>query len=376
MSELGAATAIVIDTGGGQVKAGLAGEDAPFAVFPTIVGEPKQKNAMSGVEAKSLYVGNEASQKRGILSLKYPVEHGVITDWAAMEMIWGHTFNSQLRVTPSDHPVLLSECPMNPKSNREKMMEIMFDTFQAPAAYVQITAVLALYASGRTTGLVLDSGDAVTHSVPIYEGFAVRKTTLRGDAAGRDITHALQRELKAEGVSLSTSAEFETVRDIKEKLCYVADNFAEECGRPLQDISADYTLPDGNVISVGQARFKAAEAMFDPKTFLELEDDYGGICGQIASSIATSEVDLRAALARNIVLAGGNTMTANFAQRLEQGLSIMLSSEPKVYAPPERKYSAWIGGSILASLSSFASMAVTKDEYDAEGAAVVHRKCF
>ncbi|KAK2617037.1 actin [Conoideocrella luteorostrata] len=376
MSEHGTATAIVIDAGSGQVKAGMAGEDAPFTVFPTIVGEPKQKNAMSGVEVKPLYVGNEASAKRGILNLKYPVEHGVVTDWVGMEMIWEHTFSQELRVAPSDHPILLTECPLNPKTNREKMMEIMFDTFRTPAAYVQITAVGALYASGRTTGLVLDSGDAVTHTVPIYEGFAVRKTILRADVSGRDITQVLQRELKAEGFAFSSSAELDIVRDIKERLCYVAENFVEECDRPLQEISQDYTLPDGSVISVGQARFKAAETMFDPKTFLDVEDEYGGVCGQIAKSITTSEIDLRAALARNIVLAGGNTMMTNFALRLQQDLPLTLSSEPKVYAPPERKYSAWIGGSILASLSSFTSLAVTKDEYDEEGAAVIHRKCF
>lgn len=259
-------------------------------------------SALSGVEFNSLYVGHEAGAKRGILSLQSPVEHGVITDWSGMEIIWEYTFNQQLRVMPSDHPVFLTEGPLNPKSHREKIMEIMFDTFQTPAAYVQIAAVAALYASGRTTGLVLDSGDAVTYTVPIYEGFAVRKTILRTDIGGRDITQVLQKELKAEGFPFSSSAELEIVREIKERLCYVAENFAEECQRPLQDISQEYTLPDGNIISVGQASFKAAEAMFDPKVFLEVEDEYGGVCGQVTKSIVISEIDLRAALSRNILL--------------------------------------------------------------------------
>ena len=369
--------ALVIDNGSGMVKAGFAGDDAPRTVFASVIGRPAYRAIMVGMGTKDIYIGEEAQIKRGILRLRYPVEHGIITNWDDMEKIWHHTFYNELRISPDEHNVLLTEAPLNPRTNREKMTQIMFENFNVPSLYINIQAVLSLYASGRTTGVVMDSGDGVTHTVPIFEGYALPHAILRMNLAGRDLTNYLQRILCQRGYTFISSAEKEIVREIKEKSCYVSLDFESEYekSQKTDECIEQHELPDGSIMTINDERFRAPEVLFRPEL---IGKEVEGVHYLAYDSIEKCEMDIRKELFNNIVLSGGTTMFNGIADRLQQEISQLCLNniQVKIVSPPERKYSVWIGGSILSSLSTFQNLWISKSEYEDEGPSIVHRKCF
>lgn len=406
---------IVIDNGSGTLKAGFAGEDKPSTYGPSYVGRFKYQKIMAGTQLSSeemilrynnteAYVGDAARANRGLLRLSYPLEHGVVTNWDDMERVWHHAYTRSLRAAPEDHPLLITEAPLNPRANRDRMCEVMFETFGVPCVYVSIQAVLALYASGRTTGVVLDSGDGVSHVVPVYDGFLLPPAVRRLDVAGRDVSEHLAFNIRRmSGVALHSSSEMDIVRDIKERCCFVSkDPLRDEKlygGVPYshylplgvagavqaeQDLFTSYKLPDGHTLNLGVEQFRAPEILFNPQL---IGSEAQGIHELTATAISKTDLDLRPALYQNIILSGGTTLLRNFGDRLISELKELqniLTPWPrstgdarvkiKIYAPPERKYSTWIGGSILAGLSTFKKMWVTAKEY-ADDPDIVHRKC-
>lgn len=370
---------VIIDNGSGHMKAGMAGDDAPSCVFPAVIGRPKHGTVMAGTNNREYFLGEEAIAKRGVLSITYPIEHGIVKDWNDMEKVWHHTFFDALRVDPEKHPVIVTEAPLNPKKNRERMVEMLFEKFSVPACYVVIQAVMSLYSYGRTTGCVVDSGDGVTHVVPVFEGFTMPHAVQRLDLAGRDLSDYMCKILSDHGHMMSSSSERDIVRDMKETSCYVCANGVDAEMNTLQDSPVDiekvYTLPDGNEIVLSHERFKVPEILFDP-----------AICGRQLRGIHQAtmdcvmgcEIDIRRSLLRNVVLSGGTTMFPGIADRLTSEIKALAPQQVdvRVTASPQRRYIVWMGASIVAQLSSFENVLIWKSEYDEMGSSIVHRKCF
>lgn len=371
---------IVVDLGSSSIKAGFAGEDKPSIVVRSVVGRPKHPRVMAGgaLHESNYFVGPKAIEHRGALSLTQVVSHGSVTSWSDLELLWNSLFdNSQpsyLQAKQSEHPLLLAEPTLTPRAQRERVAQMLFEQIHVPALYISPSSPLSLYATGRTTGLVLDSGEGVTHATPIYEGFVVPHATLRSEFGGRDVTEWLSLLMRKAGTTLNCAAELETVKDVKESTCFISQhpNIDETSVTEGRFSSAEYRLPDGQRISVGAERFRAPEILFRPSLAgLECR----GVGDLVASSIQRTDLDLRTSLYSSIVLTGGSTLTRGFGARL---LSEMRKLSPssdvklRIWAPTDRQMLTWVGGSILASLGTFKNLWITKEQYEEEGSRCLH----
>jgi actin-related protein len=359
---------IVIDAGSYSCKAGFSGDDAPCSVFPNVIGRPDlTKPQMISMGGNNVYVGEDALSRKNTLSLRYPTEHGIVTSWDDMEKIW-QTLFMQLDVAPEEHNVIVSEAFMGPKANRETLAQRMFEYFSVHALHISLTAVLANYASsGRACSVILESGHGVTQVVPIYQGYALPHAIVRCHVNGADITEYLSNLLTLRGYEKQPT---DVVRDIKERLCYFSDNFEEEVMSEILERS--YELPDGMVISVGGERYRAAEALFNPSM---IGINSPGIHECVFNSIKKCDEEIQKDLFDSIYLSGGNTMIDNLSLRLRREMCELAppNSKIRVFSAPERKDTAWIGGSILGCLATFRGMCVSKEEYEEHGSSVIHR---
>jgi len=423
--------ALVIDNGSATIKAGMAGTEQPSVIIPTCIGIPKHRQVIIGQQQRKdkFFFGSQDSEKDrdgswGLCKLIYPCKNGVISGSQNMEhmrSLWDHLYKDKIDLPRQDHPVLLTEAVNNPIRNRVETAKIFFEQFSVPALYFAPPPVLSLYASARLTGCVLDVGHGLSSVVPVCEGFAIPHAIQRIDLGGDEITKYFAHLLRESGCKLNrTSSELEIVRKIKEEECELrvgapsaiggigAMTNARSMGRgtgggddaknnaDYQYINDDlslgdgatgvmgaastgnapkYELPDGTVLSIGSARWRAPEILFKPSL---IGAEYGGIQDCIFDCINKCDLDLRRNLYKEIVLTGGTTQTKNFGRRLVTELQdkVAKKAKIKVYAPMNRNFIAWIGGSLLATLVGFRPMWVTKADHDECGASILFRKSF
>lgn len=350
------------------MKAGTAEEEQPKVVFPTMIGRPKHKKVLPSDVDSNFFVA-PPEKLRGLMNISYPMEHGIIKDFDDMKAIWNHIY-SELKLSKKEHPVILTESPFNPRSNRAEMAEIFFENYNVPALFIGQQAALGLSAFGKTTGLVVDSGDGVTQVVPIYEGYAIEKGIERINLGGRDITEYFRLLLRRAGYNFVTSSEFELVKTIKETMIECAES-ASDLENLLKKNDKDtkthpYYLPDGSKLTIHQERYMAPEMLFNPE---KMGFEFPGIHELVHSSLRKTDVDLRQYLYREILLAGGNTEISKFPKRFVEDLSMISPKEVKVkvHAPPERSKAAWIGASIICNIATFKPLWVSKAKYNEQG---------
>lgn len=246
--------------------------------------------------------------------------------------------------------------------------------------YVSSSGILSVYASGYTTGIVVDCGDGLSQTVPVIEEHSIPYAINDIPIGGRDLTDNLMRLLyQQRGCFFTTTYERDIVREMKEKLCYTALDYADEmCKFASSSASLEkrYELPDGREITIGNEAFLCSEVLFNPGIYGM--DLLSGIHEVIYKSIKKCDINFQRQLFTNIILSGGTTMLPGFADRIQKELTSLVPStmKVKVIAPPERKYTAWIGGSLLASLSTFQKCWISRQEYDEVGPCSVRRKCF
>ena len=368
--------ALVIDGGSGTTKAGFAGDDAPRSVFPSKIGWSRMPGIMVGLEDREIYAGEEVNAKRSVLTIKQPIQRRRVVDWESMEMLWNYTLYSELKIPPEDHAILLSETPNNTKEARKHITNIMFDYFNVPCFYLSNQSVLSLCASGRTTGLVIDSGDGTTNTVPIHEGYAIPHAVEELELGGIDLTRYLQRMLtKKHGIDVERPDYEEWAQRVKEKYCKIAVDYENKLREvaEMPGYEKKELLPDGQPITLKAECYKIPEALFQPG-LLDLKTN--GIHKFANESIKKCDESIKEALYSNILLSGGSTLFPDMGERLKREMKDDAKKNIVYIAPEERKYTTWIGGSIIASLSTFQVMWVTKAEYLEIGESIVNRKCF
>jgi len=395
---------------------GYAGNNKPTFIIPSIIATNDAagktlgtgpSKAPSGpqkgkIDDLDFFIGDEATAMSKTYALNNPIRHAQIENWNHMERYWEHCIFRYLRCEPEDHYFLLTEPPLNAPENREYLAEIMFETFNVPGLYIAVQAMLALAASwtsseseGRTlTGTVIDSGDGVTHVIPMAEGYVIGSCIKSIPIAGRDLTSFVQSLLKdREGTVIPPHESFEVAKKIKENYCYVCPDLAKEFKK--YDETPDkmfrkYTGTESVTkkqysFDIGYERFLTPEVFFNPEIHPSGSDFLTPLPKVVDQTIQSSPIDVRRGLYKNIVLSGGSTLFKGVDKRVQRDIKRMVDErikrseelsqgrikpqpiEVKVISHNLQRYAVWFGGSILATLDEFYKVCHTKKQYEEFG---------
>ncbi|VDI78410.1 actin-related protein 3 isoform X2 [Mytilus galloprovincialis] len=401
--------AVVVDCGTGYTKMGYAGNTEPQFIVPSAiavkesasVGDKAIQRLGKGVEDLDFFIGDEALSATSY-SVKWPVRHGIIEDWDLMERYMEQVIFKYLRAEPEDHYFLLTEPPLNTPENREYTAEIMFESFNVPGLYIAVQAVLALAASWTSrqvgertlTGTVIDSGDGVTHVIPVAEGYVIGSCIKHIPIAGRDITYFIQQLLREREVGIPPEQSLETAKAIKERYSYVCPDIAKEFAKYDADPSKWMKRFEGMnsitrqqfAVDVGYERFLGPEIFFHPE--FSNPDFITPISEVVDTVIQNCPIDVRRGLYKNVVLSGGSTMFKDFGRKMQRDVKRVVDARLKVSEELSQgrikpkpidvqvithhmqRYAVWFGGSMLASTPEFYKVCHTKADYDEYGPSI------
>lgn len=403
---------VVIDNGTGFTKMGYAGNDEPTYIIPSIYAESKVKKAGATKDVfddLDFCIGHEAAACAGTHTISYPIQHGIVEDWDKMERTWQHCIYKYLRIEPEEYGFLLTEPPANPPENREYTAEVMFETFGVKQLHIAVQGSLALTASWTSkraqelglenvgTGLVIDSGDGVTHIIPIVDGYVVNQAIKHIPLAGRDITKFVLERLRERQEPIPSEDITMVAQRVKERYCYIANDMAREFNKYDNDLNTYITkheetnrkLGTKYTIDVGYEKFLGPEIFFRPEIF---SSEWTTPLHEVIDQVVWScPIDTRRALYRNIVLSGGTTMFQHFDRRLQKDLRKIVDARAKEYskqlkdptkeikyevnvvAHERQRYAVWYGGSIVGSSPEYQTTAHTKAEYEEYGPSICRR---
>ncbi|XP_047524095.1 actin-104-like [Pieris napi] len=366
---------VIVDAGSKSIKVGFAGESFPRNIIPSVVGRFRREGLTDGVP--DIYFGGEAIKKKGISNLSWPIEGGMVQDWDEMEKLWHHLFYRELLVAPEISPTLIALHPLTKLRDKEKLAEILFESFLIKDLYLAISPALVLHASGRTTGVVWENGYSCNYTAPVFEGFPLKHATICSELNGKLLTERLQYLLKQVGYSFTTPCEIESVDKLKEQLCFTTTDYELELAKASSKEKVPFKLPDGQQVLIGDERFLCPEVLLQPSLHgLRIPS----VVDNIRSSISKSDLDYKGEFYNNIVLSGGSTMFEGLPDRLfielRKRASDSYEMRAKIDAMPSRHLAAWIGGSIVASLSSYDNFWMSRQEYEDGGADKVRYKFF